>query len=336
MGRRFFHKYNYSLILVYKGCERLVQRMVKSLKTEIKLMFLKWKRIIIKSRLGWKIAKHFSNDWMIDVFCAFIGMIIISIIFFAIYWALYLLIFALVELYYQIAKLNIKSDSWINFSGSLLGGLITMLGVIMTVRYERKRDEKSRLQQAQPILILQDTKDCEANKPGSEYNSSCFFSTETISPKNGIQLRVPDIIIENIGHNVALDVSIDVNKFPFYTLVVKRLKKIYPGTIEKVAIFLLLDKDEILKKMYVVDDKVSDVTKLLEDIYVRLFLGDEKYDLVDRRAFFKGSIILTYKDLYKNEYKQEFDSLFRILKVKDEFYGFFESVTVSKSLPDIS
>lgn len=73
--------------------------------------------------------------------------------------------------YINIHFRDVRSDAWLGFWGSVFGSVVTMLGIIITIKFERKKDDIARKQHAQPILMLQHRKiNDEQNQ--SDYKSS--------------------------------------------------------------------------------------------------------------------------------------------------------------------
>lgn len=250
-------------------------------------------------------------------------------------WILYLFLSILVNMYYEIASLNLTNDSWLTFFGSVLGGLITMLGVIMTVKYERKRDERNKIEQAQPIIIIHNSKTDDEKKPGKEYACLSYFSnsqTKNTKKDDWITLQTPDVLIENIGHNVALEISLGCKILSFDTNMTKRLEKLYPGNIDRIGIFINFDKNELLKDMNYQKNK-SDIERLTDSVTITMY--NDKIVDYDLAASYDCTLALTYIDLYKNKYEQEYDSKLYVIRVKDGFSAFFVSYSVSQSIPSI-
>ena len=75
-------------------------------------------------------------------------------------------VFSYMSVYFK----DVSSDAWLGFWGSVLGSIVTMLGIIITIRFERKKDETARKQQAQPILMLQQRKK-EKEKKQNDYKN---------------------------------------------------------------------------------------------------------------------------------------------------------------------
>ena len=237
---------------------------------------------------------------------------ICSLLIFLCNLVLYMLISVIANLYYELCNLGVDNDTWISFVGSILGGLFTMLGVVLTVRYERRRDEKNRLQHAMPILVLKISKD--NDDKSSQYSH--------------IIINVRDFSIENIGHNIAFNITVLVKSLPLHIYDFANIEKLCPGNIEKLRLTLMINEDKIMGELLDRNEALSGY----DEVYLRSRLGKES-DLVQKKASFIGKMNLRFRDIYNNIYEQEFDSKLYLVKIYEEYYVYIENDSQSKSLP---
>ena len=192
-----------------------------------------------------------------------------------------------------------------------------MLGVIFTIRYERKHDEKNKAAQVQPIIIMSNPQDIDIIR-----HNNVLVQSIPGDNSNSMALRISDLLIENLGNNVALDVELEFTDFPLIIRSTSYVDKLYPKTKKKIGIFVYLDIDKVLEDMKQLKGK-SDLA--MDKIYIRNFVNDEVYDFIEVIASYDFILVLTYLDLYKNKYEQVFNTKLYIFKVKEEFNACFLS-----------
>ncbi len=107
---------------------------------------------------------------------------------------------------------GISSDAWLGFFGNIIASVIAMLGIVITISYENKKERKIRRLEVQPILRLQC---CELNEERQKCESSYSLDfvdvigdDEDDDEVEEQTLPLPDIRIMNIGLNAASDVTL--------------------------------------------------------------------------------------------------------------------------------
>jgi hypothetical protein len=112
----------------------------------------------------------------------------------------------------------LQSNAFISFGSALLGGVITLVGVILTIRSEREKDRKLRIEEMKPFFVIESS----ASTPISENIRAIKFEDNTI---RGYEDATSDCVyawgtltLTNVSNSACLLQYIRVNgkKYSFY------------------------------------------------------------------------------------------------------------------------
>ena len=65
-------------------------------------------------------------------------------------------------------------DIWIPLLSGIIGGLFTLVGVVLTVRYERKKEQRDYMEKIKPYLVVQHLSDLSKDEIQHIKNSRIF------------------------------------------------------------------------------------------------------------------------------------------------------------------
>ncbi|MBR1376793.1 MAG: hypothetical protein IJ565_03165 [Bacilli bacterium] len=86
---------------------------------------------------------------------------------------------------------NISKDAWLTFIGSIIGGLITMIGVILTIQYEKRVNKINQLKDVRPFIV------CKPDLPDVLY-----------SAKDEEEFRTYNLNVKNVSDNLVKDLRV--------------------------------------------------------------------------------------------------------------------------------
>lgn len=237
--------------------------------------------------------------------------------------------------YINIHFRDISSDAWLGFWGSVFGSVVTMLGIIITIKFERKKDDIARKQHAQPILMLQHRKrNDEQNQ--SDYKSSyhisfCSYNGDVLK-YDIIQLQIPDIILRNVGFNAAINIDM-----MFYIEGMKGagcsgLDYLPSNEYEAIKIVVKFYKQEIKKIFKDIQYKKKDnFNAYFANAYSNL--NTEFHDKIEFVAKNKGNLVIKYQDVYGNEYHHYYGLSFWFVGLIDnKFISYLTYPTYSRKI----
>lgn len=243
-------------------------------------------------------------------------------------------VFSYMSVYFK----DVSSDAWLGFWGSVLGSVVTMLGIIITIRFERKKDEIARKQQAQPILMLQHRKrDDEQNQ--NNYKSSyhidfCSLKGETLE-YNKIELQLPDIILRNVGFNAAINIELLFFIDGMKSCSWSGLDYLPSNKYEAIKIVVELYKQEIEKIFENIEYKKSGDAGIIHAYFMNAYtnLKTEIHNKIKFVAGRKGNLTIKYQDVYGNKYYHYYGLSFWLVGLSDNtFISYMTYPTYSRKI----
>lgn len=242
--------------------------------------------------------------------------------------------FSYISIYFK----DVSSDAWLGFWGSVLGSIVTMLGIIITIRFERKKDETARKQQAQPILMLQHRKrDDEQNQ--NDYKSSyhidfCSLKGEKLE-YDMIESQLPDIILRNVGFNAAINIELFFTIDGMKSCSFSGLDYLPSNEFEAIKIVIKLYKQEIEKIFENIQYKKNGNSEIIHAYFMNAYtnLKTELHNKIKFVAGKKGSLTIKYQDVYGNEYYHYYGlSLWLVGLNNDMFISYMTYPTYSRKI----
>lgn len=90
-----------------------------------------------------------------------------------------------------------SEDAWLGFLGNVMGSAVAILGVYITIRFERKKTEKEELEKIKPIILFTDRQIEEENQSNTHQIRLYDYKAN----KEDIQtVEYADYIIRNVGY----------------------------------------------------------------------------------------------------------------------------------------
>lgn len=228
------------------------------------------------------------------------------------------------NLYEHIPNLisGISKDAWLTFAGNIFCGYMTIFGIAITLKYERKRDRLNNIQNSKPIIIIEhSTEISKRNK--KKIQGSCSLNFQNYMEENSspvIEIKCPFLVFENIGFNRSLniDVNLEVTHMTFASFSgigsIDAREKILYG----ISISFISDNLKNFDRVLVKSEKErlfhADLLKMrmifkLEINDIELVASDPAY------------IEISYQDVYGTIYKQKHSGRLYIVKVSDRYYS---------------
>lgn len=241
-------------------------------------------------------------------------------------------IFSYMSAYFK----DVTSDAWLGFWGSVLGSMVTMLGIIITIRFERKKDEIARKQQAQPILMLQHRKRDDEQNQG-DYKSSyhisfCSYKGSELK-YDIIEYQLPDIILRNVGFNAAINIEIMFFVDGMKSCSCSGLDYLPPNEYEAIKVVSEYYKQEISKIFTDIQYKKKD--GFMHAYFANAYsnLRKELHDKIVFVARNKGNLTIKYQDVYGNEYYHYYGLSFWVVGLTDDkFISYMTYPTYSRKI----
>lgn len=236
---------------------------------------------------------------------------------------------------------EVSSDAWLGFWGSVLGSIVTMLGIIITIRFERKKDELSRKQQAQPILMLQHRKRDDAQTQ-SDYKSSydinfCSYKGDELG-YDKFELQLPDIILRNVGFNAAINIDLLFEIDGWKSQSGSELDYLPSNEYEAIKTVVEFYKQEIDKIFNNIQYRKKSDAGIIHAYFAIAYskLKREFHDKIKFVAGKNGKLTIKYQDVYGNEYYHYYGLGFYLVGLDDNtFTSFMTYPTYSRKIKPI-
>lgn len=233
---------------------------------------------------------------------------------------------------------DVSSDAWLDFWGSVFGSMVTMLGIIITIRFERKKDEIARKQQAQPILMLKHRKRDDIQNQ-NDYKSSyhinfCSMKGEELE-YDRIELQLPDIILRNVGFNAAINIELLFFLEGMKSCGSSGLDYLPSNEYEAIKIVVEIYKQEIEKIFENIQYKRRGDSGIIHAYFMNAYtnLKTEIHDKIEFVAGKKGNLIIKYQDVYGNEYYHHYGLSFWLVGLNDDkFISYMTYPTYSRKI----
>lgn len=238
--------------------------------------------------------------------------------------------------YMGVYFIDVSSDAWLGFWGSVLGSIVTMLGIIITIRFERKKDEIARKQQAQPILMLQhrrrDDEQNQGDYKSSYHISFCSYKGSELK-YDMIEYQLPDIILRNVGFNAAINIEMMFFVDGMKSSSCSGLDYLPPNEYEAIKVVSEYYKQEISKIFTDIQYKKKD--GLIHAYFANAYsnLRKEFHDKIEFVARNKGNLTIKYQDVYGNEYYHYYGLSFWVVGLTDDkFISYMTYPTYSRKI----
>lgn len=270
------------------------------------------------------------KDCIIIYLRAFFQVVIILVSFLIfLFLSFYLLRFFIVDL--LIKNLNeyipnlisgISKDAWLTFTGNMFCGLMTIFGIAITLKHERKRDRLNNIQNSKPIIIIeQSTEISKRNK--KKIKGSCSLNFQDLMEENSspvIEVKCPFLVFENVGFNRSLNIEVHFETthmtFASFSGVasIDTKEKILYG----ISISFISDNLKNFDRVLVKTEKErwfhADLLKMR--MMFKLEIND-----IELVASNPAYIEITYQDVYGTIYKQKHSGRLYIAKVSDRYFS---------------
>ena len=201
---------------------------------------------------------------------------------------------------------NIENSDWVGFFGgyigALIGAIVSLAGIIITIRYTNEQNKKDRELQVRPYCAMRyvhDNKLVGTNKIIAELPIGC-------EPKENNGPKYTGIIyIKNIGLGPAVEFNFDMDKIndgrQHYSILMQR-----NADISNRSVNLLQPGEEAAFPIYI----YFNFDKITEDDFLDLgesemFRYTVKGDVLQKYKNFDIVIHIKYHDLFMNTYYQK-------------------------------
>ena len=109
-------------------------------------------------------------------------------------------------------------DIWIPLLSGIIGGLFTLVGVVLTVRYERKKEQRDYMEKIKPYLVVQHLSDL--SKDDIQHLKKASIPNDSPNPcvsitPNHIYYHWENLVISNIGNYACILAYIKINNSPY-------------------------------------------------------------------------------------------------------------------------
>lgn len=226
-------------------------------------------------------------------------------------------------------SMGISKDAWLGFIGNVMGAIITILGVIVTIKSERKRDRSQVVQKSRPIVVLSSCHSENGHK--NMYDGMININYESFGAKAHSVILISDneIIAENIGFNFALNLSIEIRSLHICSAgygnsgggyLDRKEKKIYsfdvsfsPSNLDS------FDRVAIKEGINEADCTTSIISHA--DIIRMSLIHNLHEDQVELVASDPITVEVSFQDVYGTAYKQIHNGRLFITRACDSYYA---------------
>lgn len=202
---------------------------------------------------------------------------------------------------------NISNSDWVGFLGgylgALLGAVVSLLGIIITIRYTNEQNKLDRELQVRPycsIRYVQDNKLVGTNKllaslpigceprenDGPPYTSILYFKNIGLGPAIDFEFKVDDIDDGRKHYLIFMQSNADTSN--------RSVRTLQPGEEAAVAIIIHFNFDPITEDAFILDT--------CEDSLCQFTI---KPELLRKYKNFDIVIHTKYRDMFQNEYNQK-------------------------------
>lgn len=201
-----------------------------------------------------------------------------------------------------------KQDVWISFFGSVIGGILTFLGVVLTLNQQDRQQKKEKLIEYQPILKISLSTIANTENTLSENTVSFLFFTEFNNPvdlknKRYCNKRIfpHSLNFKNIGKGIAKEIKVDSYELKEET------NRHYKEDIE-FNVLCEIDKQEM--NQFLINDEILSIPlDLVFDELPQIPKYPEYFTHSKTQLLF---LQLIYTDINNNCYRQQFRVSFSI------------------------
>lgn len=199
-----------------------------------------------------------------------------------------------------------KQDLWISFFGSVIGGVLTFLGVVLTLNQQDRQQKKEKQIEYQPILKISLSNIANTENTLSENTLSFQFITEFNNPvdlknKKYCNKRIfpHSLNFKNIGKGIAK--KIDLHSYELK----EKTDSNYKGDME-FNILCKIEKQEM--NQFLINDEVLSIPLDLNFNELPQISKDPEYFTYSKTQLLL--LELTYADINNNFYSQRFQVSF--------------------------
>ena len=195
-----------------------------------------------------------------------------------------------------------KKDVWISFFGSVIGGILTFLGVVLTLNQQDKQQKKEKQNEYRPILKISLSNIANTENTLSENTVSFHFLTEfnnqiDLKNKKYCKKRIfpHSLNFRNIGKGIAKEIKL-------YSYDLKEENDSHYK--EDIAFNILCTCNNQNMNQFLINDEILSIP--LDLIFNELpqIPKDSEYFTLSKIQLF--SLQLIYADINNNFYKQKF------------------------------
>lgn len=232
------------------------------------------------------------------------------------------------EIYYtNFSQKKISNDAWLGFLGSILGSVVTMLGIIITIKFERRKEEIGRRKQAQPIIMIQQRKKDKELYCGI-YKSEYYIyfypydRGKNNSGRDKIELQIPDMILRNIGFYAAINIEAMFYIDGMEWITCSALDYLPPNEYEAIRVGIVYYEEDIKRIFRNIWYKKEGDKETSYAYFINVFsdLKEEFYDKIEFVTRNKGSLKIKYQDVYGNRYCNYYNIWLWLVKLNDDNY----------------
>ena len=193
-------------------------------------------------------------------------------------------------------KLILNNDGLSSFFGSLLGSVVTILGVFITIKFERKSQERMIKENARPILRLFNSTDAKKHVQGMHKIS--FYSR--MGGEN-YDMQLPEFVLGNVGHtaiNIELFMVFNGYGYPCSSIIDCIPINTYSVIKGEIAI-AKRDMESIIERVLERSNVKMEIDKIDRTIY-DISLRPSTNSLIG----WKEMMEIRYQDVYGNQYSK--------------------------------
>lgn len=201
------------------------------------------------------------------------------------------------------------NDAWLGFWGSIIGSVVTMLGIILTLSFESKQNNIIRRLEAQPIIKL----NALPLTAGHTENESTYSIDIGDPADEMLHFVFPDIQVQNIGLNFATNITLSFDFDPaakyFWCVGSNPLSIIDAKETNQVSVSLNISSDMIYDFFHhtcVANNNGFPHACWLRTVSMLAQANrKESIERLEKVSYTKAMLGTTFEDIYGNMYEQK-------------------------------
>lgn len=197
---------------------------------------------------------------------------------------------------------NVSNSDWVGFLGSYIGSIVgcvvSLVGILWTIRFTRDQNRADRELQIKPFLDIRYREPSDKND-GSDQLGYLMINILEHNDAELLEIGSGDLIIKNVGNGPATNIRLDGMVFSSR----EKYKAVYSSSRAEVTT-TTVNPEKSAKISFEICSKhrAPSNNELKPTENKGLFILEDGYTLPNRFSF---EVVINYNDLLSNQYSQK-------------------------------